>query len=62
VSARVILTCDGHRHGQPCRGNYPIPLDATTADVAARARAAGWRMHLGGMLCPSRGHDEEPDE
>lgn len=63
MTAHVVLSCDGHRHGQPCRG--ALPTRETDENAAARVAAdAGWRRIPGGVvqgdLCPSRGHDEEP--
>lgn len=57
----VVVTCDGRRHGQPCRGAYPTG-EAMLDDAERAATAAGWRATVddAGDLCPSRGHDEEP--
>lgn len=64
MTARVVLSCDGHRHGQPCRGNLPTrQLDP----FSARLNSPAWRSVFlpdGGDgrwldLCPSRGHDED---
>lgn len=60
MTAIVMLSCDGHRHGQPCRGAKPLPPHRDAREAAALARAAGWRIRLDDDLCPSRGHDEEP--
>jgi hypothetical protein len=58
VTAGITLSCDGTRHGQPCRGFLPTravdPLEARTL-----AAAAGWRSTLDaapgriGDLCPA---------
>jgi hypothetical protein len=61
MSACVTWTCNGHRHGQPCRGALSV---STLNPGRARAAAskAGWRQKSPGYdLCPSRGHDEESD-
>lgn len=59
MTAAVVLTCDGHRHGQPCRGAYRLPTHPDPQTAARLARAAGWRIRLDDDLCPSAGHDED---
>lgn len=62
MSAGVTLSCDGHRHGQPCRGALHT-RDLTT--FGARLNAADWRSVYDAAadrwldLCPSAGHDED---
>jgi hypothetical protein len=65
VTARIVHTCDGTRHGDPCRGartaraNLAQPLARGTAE--RDAARAGWRRQPDGThLCPSPGHDAEP--
>jgi hypothetical protein len=69
MSVRLTLTCDGHRHGQPCRGarntSYAYAPQLRSDDPARTFTpdTTGWRIGEGpngGDLCPSRGHDEEP--
>lgn len=62
VSDHVVVCCDGHRHGQPCRGAlHTRTRHAPTA--IGQAWRAGWRSipTPGGVieLCPSGGHDED---
>lgn len=60
MSAVVTYSCDGHRHGQPCRGALHTRTD--DVDLADReAAAAGWRIMVDGVadVCPSGGHDED---
>lgn len=59
MSAHVVLSCDGHRHGQPCRGAFHSRWHVQTL-AAAEADANGWRQIGTADLCPSPGHDEEP--
>lgn len=57
---RISVSCDGHRHGQPCRGT--LHTRETDLDDAEReALTAGWRVAVDGWadLCPSGGHDED---
>lgn len=69
MSAHIVLSCDGLRHGQPCRG----ALHTREVEEYAAARQAadlGWRRQWDPAtwpapsvlldLCPSGGHDEEP--
>lgn len=60
MSFHVTITCDGHRHGQPCRGALHT-RDEDAADAERAARAAGWRIGIDGWVdvCPSGGHDED---
>ena len=67
MSAHVVLSCDGHRHGQPCRGALHT-REVEEHPAARAAAAAGWRRlpagddGVSGDLCPSGGHDEEPPD
>lgn len=63
MSARISYSCDGHRHGQPCRGALPTRSDHR-GPADDQATAAGWRdtwaLGRGWIdLCPSLGHDED---
>jgi hypothetical protein len=65
MTAVLRYSCDGHRHGQPCRGALPTHTDDwQTAETEAGRN--GWRgTHLNGTwldLCPSPGHDEDHDQ
>ena len=64
MTARIVLSCDGHRHGQPCRGALHTRWRAEHRALA-QAAGAGWRdIAPDGRrldLCPSRGHDEDDD-
>ncbi|NUR09351.1 MAG: hypothetical protein HOV66_30600 [Streptomycetaceae bacterium] len=65
MSARIVVSCDGHRHGQPCRGALPTTTEHCAVADDQRA-AAGWRetwaLGRGFVdLCPSLGHDEDGD-
>lgn len=72
MSIRLLHVCDGHRHGQPCRGAYSSSIGYSERDtdeqvgrhVASIARLPdGWRrLPDGGALCHSSGHDEDPPE
>lgn len=63
MSAHIVLSCDGHRAGQPCRGALHTralsPIEARLGDGAA------WRSVMTDQamtfidLCPSGSHDEE---
>lgn len=61
----ITYRCDGHRHGQPCRGALPTHTDqrGPADDEATRH---GWReLRANGAwldLCPSPGHDEDDDQ
>lgn len=58
MSAHIVLSCDGQRHGQPCRGALHTRR-ILMAQAVGDAVDAGWRWHPDGRhLCPSRGHDE----
>lgn len=63
MTAYATLSCDGHRHGQPCRGT--LHTSRPYYDAHAAAAAAGWRSldtvveFADGDLCPSSGHDED---
>lgn len=62
MTAHIVITCNGTRSGQPCRG----ALHTGTLDLpraAARAEAAGWTTTFVAhpARCPSSGHDEPPD-
>jgi hypothetical protein len=66
MTARIVHTCDGTRHGDPCRGartaraNLAQPLARGTAERDAARN--GWRRQPDGThLCPSPGHDVEPE-
>lgn len=60
MTARIVVSCDGHRHGQPCRGALHT-RHATLSGARQEAFEAGWRIApLWPIeLCPSRGHDED---
>lgn len=59
MTARVTVSCDGTRHGQPCRGALHTRWRAEHRALG-QARIAGWRRTEDGRdLCPSRGHDED---
>lgn len=54
----IVMSCDGHRHGQPCRGAFPSRWRSRIL-AAREADAIGWRQ-IGTLdLCPSAGHDED---
>lgn len=68
MTARIVLSCDGHRNGQPCRG--ALYTRALSPMEARFGEGAHWRsLHLNPDepplearfidLCPSAGHDEE---
>jgi hypothetical protein len=70
VSLRVVVVCDGHRNGQPCRGARTSSLgysptlrsDDPTRPVVTASLLTDWRVGEGphgGDLCPSGGHDED---
>jgi hypothetical protein len=66
VSAGIRFACDGHRHGQPCRGAFN---SGTTdlVDAYRLANHADWhflypkRGRVPVLLCHSSGHDEETE-
>lgn len=59
MTARIVLSCDGHRNGEGCRGALPTRWRAEHR-ARSQARAAGWRPVPGiGDVCPSGGHDED---
>lgn len=66
MTARIVVSCDGHRHGQPCRGAYTAHADVFAddhrRDAFREATQHGWHCDStdGRDLCPSHGHDEEP--
>lgn len=63
MTVYAVVTCDGTRHGQPCRAAFTLPTAAEAVDATARALNAGWRWdprYSGTVLCPSPGHDQEP--
>lgn len=71
MSAGITLSCDGHRHGQPCRG--ALHTRASQPDEARHVygNPAGWRSrwvlepgppptrYRVTDVCPSGGHDED---
>ena len=58
MSLYVVVKCDGHRHQQPCRGALNVRTTSHGSALAA-AHNTRWRRHPVGMLCPSKGHDED---
>lgn len=60
MTARIVVSCDGHRHGQPCRGAL-ITRRTTLPGGREEAFAEGWRItpFHPADLCPSGGHDED---
>lgn len=64
MTVYAVVTCDGTRLGQPCRGAFTLPHLASADEAIGRARGAGWRWEDNqtstAVLCPSPGHDQEP--
>lgn len=58
MTAYATLSCDGHRHGQPCRGVFHSRWFSRLL-AEREADANGWRQIGTTDLCPSSGHDEE---
>lgn len=53
MSAHITMSCDGKRHGQPCRGALHTRTAALTVAIE-EAEAAGWRVTGPGRdRCPS---------
>ena len=59
MTTYAVVTCDGTRNGQPCRGALTLPRDTSRTDEDTYARNAGWRLGPSGELCPSPGHDQD---
>lgn len=57
MTARVVLSCDGDRHGQSCRGAIPVGAVLNGAQARYQAGREGWSSALVGNvvrdLCPA---------
>jgi hypothetical protein len=62
VSIYTVVKCEGHREGMPCRAGFPRKGLGAGWYVEAVAEDHGWRFLEEITLCPSLGHDEEPQQ
>lgn len=71
MTATITISCDGERHGQPCRGALPTPAHSPDEARHGYGRPAGWTSAWAPLgpgryqamdFCPSRGHDGQVDE
>jgi hypothetical protein len=46
VTARVVLSCDGEWHGNPCRGAIPVGAVTTGSEARWKAAKEGWTAGL----------------